>query len=361
MAEQDQNRNEAATPHKKEEARKKGSVAKSMDVNSFVMLAVFLLALYTWGSEIIVGELLQARSILSSTNTVRFETNEVSNYITNLFAESIILLAPLFILLFIFGILTNFFQIGPVFSFFPLKPDLNRINPIAGLKRMFSMRLLIESIKTVLKFILLGFVLYYAIKNVTPKLLVGFYAEPSSIGLVFFPEITSLLFKLLLAYALIATIDLIFTRWEFAKRLRMSRRDITDEHKRREGDPRVKSRLRELQREALKRAASLGKVKDADVLITNPTHLAIAIKYHKDVMDAPMVVAKGAGFLASRMKDIARKNQVPIIENRTLARALFRDVDIERAIPIAHYTTVAKLLFWAYSLKGIDINRNSVV
>lgn len=139
----------------------------------------------------------------------------------------------------------------------------------------------------------------------------------------------------------------------------MSRRDITDEHKRREGDPRVKARIKDLQREALKRAKSLGNVKDADVLITNPTHYAVAIRYDKDTMESPQVVAKGAGFLASRMKSIARKHKVPIVENKLLARSLFRDVGLERNVPVEHYEMVAKVLYWAYSLKGIAIFQKS--
>ena len=359
MAEQDQNRNEAATPHKKEEARKKGSVAKSLDLNSFVVLAVVLVTLYIWGSKIINGELKLAHDILSNANNMSFEINELSGYLTQIFTQSIILLAPLFILLMVFGILVNFLQVGPVFTFFPLKPDFSRINPIKGFKRLFSVRLLLESVKTVLKFILLGFVLYKFIEAVIPRLLITFHVVPSSIGLVFMPELTSMLFKLLLALAAIAMLDFIFSRWEYAKQLRMSRRDITDEHKRREGDPRIKSRIRELQREALKRAKSLGKVKDADVLITNPTHYAVAIKYNNNEMDAPIVLAKGAGFLAARMKSLARKHRVPIVENRYLARSLFRDVDIERNVPVEHYALVAKILYWAYSLKGITIKQKS--
>lgn len=357
MAEQDQNRNEAATPHKKEEARKKGNVAKSLDVNSFVILSVFLISLYIWGSQMISGELLIARKVLANINDASFEVNELSVFLSKMLADGLIVLAPFFILLLIFGILSNFIQIGPVFSFFPLKPDINRINPVTGLKKLFSIRLLIESVKTVLKFILLGSVLYIVIKDVIPKVLISFHIMPASIGLLFMPQVTSMLFKLLLALLLIAAIDLIFTRWDYAKRLRMSRRDVKDEHKRREGDPRIKSRLRELQREMLKRAKSLGSVKDADVLITNPTHFAVAVQYKKGEMEAPIVLAKGAGFLAARMKDIARMHRVPIVENKMLARSLFRDVDIQHPVPIAHYATVAKLLFWVYSLKSVHIHK----
>lgn len=355
MAEQDQNRNESATPHKLEDARKKGSVPKSLDVNSWVILGAAIMVLYIWGSGIINGELGLAQQIISNSHHVSYQLNELADFLTRMVYESLLLLSPLFLLLVVLGILANFIQIGPVFSFFPLKPDLNRINPIAGFKRLFSMRLLVESVKTVLKFILLGWVFYLVLSAAVPRLLVAFHTHPVATGRILRPEMTAMLFYMFLVLTFIALIDLIFSRWEFAKRMRMSRRDITDEHKRREGDPRVKSRLRELQREAVKRAKSLGKIKDADVLITNPTHLAIAIKYNKDEVDAPLVTAKGAGFLAGRMKEIARKHNIPIVENRPLARALFHKVGLEQAIPAEYFSVLAKILFWAYSIKGISL------
>lgn len=350
MAEEDQNRNEPATPHKREEARKKGSVAKSLDVNSFMVLSGAVGALYLWGHSIINDELVIFHNIFMNTYRVSFELKELSHFLTNLLAAVLLVLAPLFALLIALGILANFMQTGPIFTFFPLKPDLNRINPIAGLKRMFSMKLLIEAVKTVLKFVFLGTVLYAVISAAVPNLITAFQVHPVSIGSILFPMTKTLLVKLLLALILIAGIDLIYSRLDYSKRLRMSRRDITDEHKRREGDPRVKSRLRELQREAVKRAKSLGKVKDADVLITNPTHVAVAIKYDKNTSDAPMVIAKGAGFLAYRMKSIARRHRVPIVESRQLARNLFYQIDIDRVVPAEHYTAIAKILVWVYSL-----------
>jgi len=357
MAEQDQNRNEAATPHKLEEARKKGSAPKSLDINSLMVLLAAVATLALWGRSIVNDELVLFSNIFSNTYQVSFEISELAGFLSQLLSSALTLLAPLFLLLMALGILANIVQTGPIFSFFPLKPDWNRVNPLEGFKRMFSMKLLLESVKTVLKFILLGAVLYSAISSAVPKLITSFQVNPVSTGAMLFPEIISILFKLLLALAAVAAIDLIYSRWDFSRRMRMSRRDITDEHKRREGDPRIKSRLRELQREAVKRARSLGRVKDADVLITNPTHFAVAIKYDRDQMDAPLVIAKGAGFLAGRMRAIARRHQVPVIENRLLARSLFHQVDIERAVPVEHYSTLAKILLWAYSLKGSPVRQ----
>ncbi len=353
MAEQDQNRNEAATPHKLQEARKRGSVPKSLDVNSLVVLASAVAALYFWGHHIANNELLLASGIFSNMHQITFEPHELAGYLVQLIAETLIALAPLFLLLMVLSVLANFFQIGPVFSFFALKPDFDRVNPVAGFKRIFSMKLLMESVKTVLKFLLLGAVLYFAITDSIPKLIMTFQVNPASIGLVLFPLLVGMLFKLLLALTAIALLDLMYSRWDFTKRLRMSRREVTDEHKRREGDPRIKSRLRELQREAVKRAKSLGRIKDADVLITNPTHFAVAIKYDRQEMDAPVLIAKGAGFLAGRMRAIARRHRVPIIENRLLARHLFHHVQIEHPVPAKHYDILARILLWAFTLRGV--------
>jgi flagellar biosynthetic protein FlhB len=355
MAEQDQNRNESATPYKLEEARKKGSVPKSLDINSLMVLGAAVLTLYVWGPHIANGELVLFQHILSNAAQGSFELSELSEYLALLMSKAMQLLAPLFLLLIVLSVLSSLIQTGPVFSFFALKPDWDRVNPIAGLKRMFSLKLLLESVKTVLKFLFLGSVLYTAISAAMPHFINTFQVHPAALGSVLFPEVRQILFKLLMAFAIVACMDLIYSRWDFGRRMRMSRKDISDEHKRREGDPRIKSRVRELQREALKRSKSMGRVKDADVLITNPTHFAIAIKYEKDIKDAPLVIAKGAGFLAARMRAIARLHQVPIIESRALARSLFHQVAIDQAVPTEHYNALAKILLWAYAAKGITI------
>lgn len=351
MAEEEQNRNEAATAFKLEEARKRGSVPKSNDTNSFVMLLAAVLALHFWGSSMADREMLLFHALLSNAHQYSFQAGDMARTVAGVLAQSLIIAGPFFVLLVLFAILSNFAQTGPVFSFVPLKPDWDRINPVAGFKRLFSMRLLMESIKTVLKFLLLGAVLYQALAQVQPLLISAMGMDPAGIGHLLLPKTTSLIAKLLVAFAFIAALDLVFSRWEYARRLRMSRREIREEVKRREGDPRIKSRLRELQREALKRARSLGKVKDADVVVTNPTRLAVAIKYDRNLLDAPVVVAKGAGFLAGRIREQARRAQVPIIENKPLARALFRSVAIDHAVPAEHYGTVARILLWVFAMR----------
>lgn len=351
MAEQDQNRNEAATPFKLDEARKRGSVAKSMDLSTFGILLAGATAMHLWGGKIAAGEARLFTTMLSNAHQASFELDDIAGLVIRVFADAVTMLAPLFLVVAAAAILVNFLQTGPVLSFFPLKPDLERINPIAGFKRVFSFRLVVESVKTVLKFVILGVVLYYAIQGLMPRLLSSLNVPAKAIGHAVLPQAQNILGKLLGALALITLIDVVYSRWDFSKRMRMSRRDIQDESKRREGEPRVKSRLRELQREAVKRAKSLGQVKEADVLITNPVHLAIAVKYDRERIDAPLVIAKGAGFLAARMRSLARRHKVPVVENRPLARALFHKVGIDQAVPVEHYAIVARILVWAYALR----------
>lgn len=351
MAEQDQNRSEAATPFKLDEARKKGSVAKSLDINSFFMLAGATAVLYFAGSGM-AGRLMHVvRPAFANAHQASFAADEIASVTIGLLTESLLVLVPLFLVLVILAILGNILQTGPVFSFFPLKPDLERINPVAGFKRLFSLRMFVEAAKSTLKFAVLGLVLGYAIAEVLPLLIRAQTSSPAAIAHILLPEVARLLLKLLAALAAITLLDAVYSRWDFAKRMRMSRRDIKDEYKRREGDPRIKSRLRELQRETLKRAKSLSKIREADVLITNPTHLAVAVQYDQAVLDAPVVLSKGAGMLAGRMRFLAAQHGVPVIQNKALARLLFTRVGIGQAVPPEQYDALARIMVWAMSVR----------
>lgn len=348
---QDQDRSEAATPFKLQEARKRGSVAKSVDTSALLVLATAAFVLHFSASGIVDRQLGMYAGLLSGAHGMSFALDDIPVYLVRILSECLLTLLPLLLPVVGIALLGNFVQTGPVFSFFPLKPDLDRINPVSGFRRLFSMRLLVEGVKTVIKCALFAAVLYAVVVDALPVLLQTLSMPAPAAARVLHSGASTLVFRLTLVLLLIAAIDAVYSRWDFSKRMRMSRRDIRDEIKRREGDPRVKSRLRELQREAVKRAASLGRVKDADVLITNPVHLAVAIRYARAEQDAPVVVAKGAGFLAARMRAVARRHRVPVMENRRLARALFHRVALDRAVPAEHYVAIARILLWAYALR----------
>lgn len=351
MAEQEQNRSEAATPFKLDEARRRGSVPRSIETTSFFMLAAAAAGLFFGSKSITDQELHQFAGILSAAGALDFNIPAIHAWGMKALIGSVVALAPLFVLLVVVAILTNILQTGPVLSATPLKPDFERLNPVAGLKRLLSLRMLMEAGKTLIKAGLLGAVLYWGVIHALPSLFALIDLSPRAYGEVLSGQTIRLVGKLLVVLVLIAAIDLAFNRWDYLQKLRMSRRELGEEIKRREGDPRIKQRLRQLQRETLKRSAGLQRVKDADVLITNPVHLAVAIKYERDQVDAPLLIAKGSGEMAAHMKVIARRHNVPIVENRKLARALFHRVKFDAPVPERHFADVAKILVWVYSLR----------
>lgn len=355
MADQEQNRNEAATPFKLEEARRRGVVPKSLDANSFFVLLAATIAWHFWGSAMIAAQLKLAAALLSNAHQMPYDPAGSVRLFAELLGRSLSTLAPLFLLVPGFALLSNLMQSGPVFSFHPLKPDVERLNPAAGFKRVFAWRMVVETGKTLLKFVLLGGILYFALSALLPALATTPRMDTVAIAHFLGSESTVLVAKLLAALAVIAMADIAYSRWDFAHRMRMSRNEIREELKRREGDPRIKARLRELQREAVKRSKSLKRIKDADVLIVNPVRLAVAVQYDRARIDAPVVIAKGAGFLARRMRHAAARATVPIVENKGLARALFLGVDIDQAVPPAHYGLLAKILSWAFAIRGRSI------
>ncbi|MTV41473.1 flagellar biosynthesis protein FlhB [Duganella radicis] len=351
MAEQDAERSEQATPHKLEEARKKGSVARSMDFNAMSMMAALAVTLYATGWDGVRQMLVMQQRILGAASRHAWSVEAVAGWMGQLMTGMLHVLAPLFMTLLVVAVLSNLVQTGPIFSLHPLKPDLDKLNPMTGFKRVFSMRTLFESAKSIVKLAILGIVVYMLVRDTIPGLM-SLSAMPSKGYLrLVLALVGSLLVKLVLTLLCIALIDIGFTRWEFAKRMRMSKRDIKDESKNRDGDPRIRARIRDLRKEMLKRSQAAAKVEQADVLITNPTRLAVALSYSHGKSAAPQVVAKGAGELARKMRELAGRHHIPVVQNRALARALFREVDFDGYVPEKLYPQVAKIMVWVYAMR----------
>lgn len=345
---QDQDRTEQATPFKLKEARKRGQVAKSLEVNSLLLLAVVLLLSYVLAERVIHFQLELSSMLFSLSGTIVLEPGSalaLFRHTIRVLAES---LWPFFGAIMLTGVVSSMSQTGPIFSFFPLKPDMNRLNPVQGFKRLISKKLIFESIKTIIKMGVLGAVIYSVISSMLIKLIALLDINPGVYPTVIIEHGQSLVYNLVLTILLIALMDLMYSRWDFKQQMRMSRRDIKEEVKRRDGDPQIKSKQRQLQRESAKRAGSVQRIPEADVLITNPTHLSIALKYERGSSTAPQVIAKGAGELATKMRDIAGKYSIPIVENKPLARALFRHSNIDDFVPDTHFSAVAKILAWVY-------------
>jgi flagellar biosynthetic protein FlhB len=351
MAEQDADLSESATPFKLEEAKKKGSVAKSQDFTAMSIMAALAVSLYATGWDGLRQLLRMQQQILARGAAGAMSVDASALWMGQLALGMLTILGPFLLTLAVTAVVVNLFQTGPVFSFHPLKPDLTRINPTNGLKRVFSLRTVFDTVKSLLKLAVLGALLGMLLRDAIPGLIALSAMDPKGYARALIALAAGLLVKLVLALLVIGLLDLMFTRWEFAKKMRMSKRDVKDESKNREGDPRIRARIRELRKEVLKRSKSMAKVASADVLVTNPTHLAVALSYRHGVSGAPQVVAKGAGELARQMREVASRNRIPVVQNRALARALFREVDYDGYVPEKWYPQVAKIMVWVYAMR----------
>ncbi len=351
MSEESQDKTHQATPHKLREARRRGQVAKSQELNYAAVLAVAVGVCFGAASGMSERALHLAARLFGELGRTGWSHPELVRWAGGVFADALILLAPLLLGVALAAVVANVAQVGGVFSTEALKPDFTRLNPATGIKRLFSLRLLYEALRSVLKLALLGLVAWLAIRAVLPDLLRLGGSDSRVQGARGLGHVGPLLFKLLLAVLLIALADLVYTRWDFGKKMRMSHRDLSDEHKNREGDPRIRSRLRQLRAEMLKQAQSTRRVPEADVLITNPTHLAIALSYRHGEMPAPKLLAKGSGEVARKMRSMALAHNVPVVENRPLARALYKQASADDYVPESLYPTVARILLWVYAMR----------
>lgn len=342
---------EKATPKKRQDTRKKGQVAKSQDVNTaFVLLAGFAVLSF-FGSYM--------KNIVTSIFIFSFEDNmlvpltenSVSVIFLQMIEQAAYLLMPIMIAAMIAGVLSNYLQIGFLFSTEAIQPKLNKLNPISGFKRIFSWRALVEFVKSILKIVLVGVVVFLVIWLRMDEILI---LSQKSIGaaLATLADITvnvGLYSAVVLMF--IAIFDYFYQKFDYEKSIRMSKQDIKDEYKNSEGDPLIKSKIKQRQREmAMQRM--MQEVPNADVVITNPTHYAIAIKYDEEKMDAPFVVAKGVDFVAQKIKLIAKENDVTTVENRPLARALYDQTEIGQGIPEEFFKAIAEILAFIYKAKG---------
>ncbi len=351
MAEQDLDRNESATPFKLEKARERGQVAKSPDLVSTLVFAVAAVY-FAWQGELLLRSQFQFDHALIMQAT-RLDASGASLWplISHMLHGGLHLLAPGFAALMLAGIAGNLVQTGPVFSADPIKMDWQRLNPKNGLERVFSMRTIFDCARACIKLLLLCFIAYLALRALFPH----FYglASMSALGYTktLLADMARLGLQMALILGLIAALDFLYTRHEFAKRMRMSRRELKDEYKHREGDPRIRARMRELRREQLKKSLAIRNTPGADVLITNPTHIAVALKYVQNEMASPQLIAKGSGKLAAAMREIAAHHRIPVVQNPPLARLLYRELDVEHHVPPHLYAEVARIIVWIFAMR----------
>lgn len=344
-------KSETATPYKLERARSKGSVARSPEFAGAVVVLAAAIAFYARGENTLRDLFVHMRDLWAAPASVSPDMQGLLSLMSHGVAGLLGMFGPYCVLIVVVAALANVVQTGPIWSAFPLKPDLSRINPVDGLRRFFSLRTLYDAAKSVLKVAVLGTVLYYATKSAVRDFFAYAQASPADSLHVLLDVAAKVGLKLAAVGLLLACLDFGYTRFSFARKMRMSRRDVKDEVKQREGDPRIRSRLRGLRIEMLKRAAAQRHVRDSDVLIVNPTHIAVALQYRRGEMTAPVLLAKGAGALAKRMRQTAARHGIPIVENRTLARALYFQTEIQGSIPEALFPEVAKIIVWVLAMR----------
>ncbi len=343
---------ETATSKKRQDTRKEGQVAKSTEVTTAVMLiagfaGLGIFANYMYDSMV---EIFMFNNSIQQQYLDVFEPVFLVEYLGYVFQRVLMTAMPLLIIAMIVGFVTNYMQVGWVITTKPLMPKLSKLSPISGFKRIFSLKAIIELIKSLLKFGIILAVVYNVVKNYVIYLPSVFLLTPYQ-QMTFLGEIVIKMgISVGVAYLFIAGFDYIYTKYKHEKDIKMSKHEVKEEYKQAEGNPQIKGAIRQKMREASMRRM-MQDLPSADVIITNPTHYAVALKYEKSSGKAPVVVAKGADFLAKKIRDVANENNIEIVEDKPLARTLYANVEIGKEIPPELYKAVAEILAYVFKLK----------
>lgn len=343
-------RTEAATPKRREEARRRGQVARSIEINTALVL------LGAWGMLNLFGDTMAsnllgfARAVWANGATQDWSPEGVRMLLLRTLWIAVVVGGPIAIGGLVLGVGANLVQVGFLFTLEPLTPNLSRLNPLEGFKRIFSRRSLAELVKSLLKMSLVGYVAYQTVSGDLgrfPTLMQ--LGLPAAIQFVF-DLVSRLLLTVGLLMLVLAVADYLYQRYEYEVSLRMTKQELKEEFKNIEGNPEVRAKIRQKQREMARRRM-MADVPKADVVVTNPTHFAVALAYAQGEMGAPKVLAKGQGLVALRIREIAKENGIPVVENKPLARELHKVVEVGQEIPYNLFQAVAELLAFVYQLK----------
>ncbi len=341
---------EKATPKKRQDTRQKGQTAKSQDVNTAISLLSVFGFLMFFSSH--VGQIVMDifRRTFNQYMLMDLTAENLHQIGLDLIFGVAVLLGPIMLVALVAGLGANLLQVGFLFTAEPMKPKLEKIDPIKGFKRIVSIRAIVELLKSILKISFVGFITFLVLwLRIDEVLILSHKSVPSALK-----TIGSLTLQMgisaSIALLFLSLFDYLYQRYDFEKNIRMSKQDVKDEFKNMEGDPLIKSKIKQKQRE-MAMARMMEDVPEADVVITNPTHYAIALKYDEEKADAPVVVAKGVDFMAQKIKRVAKEHQVVLVENRPLAQALYKQANIGDAIPDEFFKAVAEILAYVYRIK----------
>lgn len=342
---------EPATDKRRQDAIDRGNVPKSQDLSSVVILLIGFLMLRYYGPDLYgrCGDYMRytlSHAIFSGLTMP--DTLVLFNQFVLLILR---VMAPFLFAILLGAIISNVIQTGFLFRLNPLLPDIDRLNPISGIQNIFSWKLVAELVKSILKILIVAYIPYATIRDQFPFLIKMIQVEPMPAIILVLKLIFSMAIKIILVLLALAIADWAFQKWRHEENIKMSKDEIKEEYKQREGDPRVKQKIREKQRQASSKRM-MEEVPKATVVVTNPTHIACALKYVQGEDTAPKVVAMGAGLIARKIKEIAKENNIPIIENKPLARQMYNMLEIGDEIPPDLYAAVVEILAQVYRMKN---------
>lgn len=344
---------EKATSKRKQDARKKGQVLHSREISSALVLLIVFLSIKLLGSYM-YGEITAFFQLCVHDLAISFDSSSVSEILRLLgivMLELLKIVGPVFGIALVVGVVANYAQVGSLFTMETLKPKFSNLSPINGIKRIFSARGLVELVKAMMKITVVGIVAWQSLRaeenNIVKLMDLDLL---SSAGYILSTSI-DIAVKICVIMVIIGVLDYGYQWWQYEKDLKMTKQEVKEEYKEMEGNPEIKQKIKQKQREISMRRM-LSEVPKADVIITNPTHYAIAIRYDPKKAPAPLVVAKGQDYLAQRIKDVAKANGVETVENKPLAQALFKAVEVGKQVPPELYQAVAEILAFVYQLKG---------
>ena len=339
----DPSKTEKPTPKRISDARKKGNVAKSQDINNAaVLLTASILLYFSWAP---------LAKLMSTMMVERFshlpEQDLTLDYLMFLVTQTIqsvvVVLAPIILSLLLVGIVVNYAQVGNLLTFEVLKPKFEKLNPVNGIKRLFSLRSTFEAIKGLIKISIVGWICYAVISDRYVELATAYGTGLLGLGTLIGSTAWSIAWRVMIALVFLGLVDFFYQRYEWEKNLKMTKQEVKDEWKQAEGSPEVKSEIKKRQRR-MAQQRMMAEVPKASVVITNPTHFAVAVKYERDTMEVPVVLAKGTDLVAKRIREVAEEAGVPMIENKPIAQALYKQVEVGDEIPPELYAAVAEIL-----------------
>lgn len=343
---------EKATDKKKRDARQKGQVIFSKDIGAALDLMITFVVLNAFGGYLIR---LFREYYIGIMNTIEmgdklFEQSNLRLLFVDAALAIMKLSLPIVLTSMMVGLVASYAQVGFLFTAEPLQFKLDKLNPFAGFKRMFSMRALVDLVKSLMKGLLIVAVIWFYMKNKQEILVNLMSMELTNAFIEVWKLIYDLVIRIAALFFALALFDYLYKRWEYEKDLKMSKQEIKEEYKMMEGDPLLKSKIKEKQRQ-MAMSRMMQDVPSADVIVTNPTHFAIALRYDAAKENAPVVLAKGQDLIAKRIKELGAENNIPVVENKPLAQALFKEVEIGQSIPAQFYEAVAEVLAYVFSLK----------